>query len=314
METLEVSNKYPTFYKFQLSNINTVIINTIRRVCYSDIPTFAFENMDIKHNTSIYNNNKISYRISNLPINISPKMVIYEKKEDKEKDKEDTDEFAIGLDNFAIENENNYQDEKLQNITMYLNLHNETKQIMNITTNDGIYHYKGKKIDPPFHKPILILKLNPNEKVELEASSSINTEINQSNHSALKIMTFKMVDFNKYIIDMESRGQISEKDIIIIACKNIIHQLNQIHQQLNNDMDMEGIIEMHHQDHTMGNLMMEGLLKHQNIQYATYKMPHPLERKILLHYKVIKGDFKKIFEEMVKDYTLIFEKLSKLFS
>lgn len=313
MQTLESNSKYPSYLKFELSNINTVIVNTLRRVCYSDIPTFSFDTINVKENTSIYNNNKISYRIQQLPINISPKINILEKKEKNESKKDNDDDFAIGLDNFALTNETDYQDEKLQNITCYFKLENNTNNIMNITTNEGVYHYKGKKIDPPFHKPVLILKLNPNEKIEFEATSSIDTEINKSNHSALKIMTFKMVNINKYIIDMESRGQISEKEILIIACKNIIHQLNQIYNELNDKMDNEGIIEMYNQDHTMGNLIMEGLLKHENIQYATYRMPHPLERKIILQYKVIKGEFKKIFKDMTEDYTKIFEKISKLF-
>ena len=53
-------------------DINFVTINTIRRVCYNNIPIYTFDPnlVKITNNTSVYNNDYMRLRISNLEIDI----------------------------------------------------------------------------------------------------------------------------------------------------------------------------------------------------------------------------------------------------
>ena len=56
--------------KFKGDSINHVLINSIRRIILEDIPGFAFDidKINIKSNTSVYNNDYIKNRIENFPI------------------------------------------------------------------------------------------------------------------------------------------------------------------------------------------------------------------------------------------------------
>ena len=50
------------------SNINYIVMNTIRRTILSDIPILAFTNFKIDKNTSIFHNNYLKLRILHLPV------------------------------------------------------------------------------------------------------------------------------------------------------------------------------------------------------------------------------------------------------
>ena len=43
---------------------------------------------------------------------------------------------------------------------------------------------------------------------------------------------------------------------------------------------MDATIIFEDQDHTLGNLLREALLKDPNVYFAAYKVPHPLENKM----------------------------------
>jgi DNA-directed RNA polymerase alpha subunit len=54
--------------EFELTGINHTIVNTYRRVILSDIPIYAFDNITITENTSVFNNNYMKLRLRNLPV------------------------------------------------------------------------------------------------------------------------------------------------------------------------------------------------------------------------------------------------------
>ena len=49
-------------------NLNYVVLNTLRRTIFSDVPIYAFDKITINKNTSIFNNNYMKLRIENLPV------------------------------------------------------------------------------------------------------------------------------------------------------------------------------------------------------------------------------------------------------
>ena len=67
-----INGKSSNFLKFKLSgpDINYVIVNTLVRVGLSLLGSYAFnpEFINIERNTSIFNQNKMKLRISNIPI------------------------------------------------------------------------------------------------------------------------------------------------------------------------------------------------------------------------------------------------------
>ena len=75
------NNNYVLF-TIKGKDINYIIVNTLRRVILTLVPTFGFdpENITIEKNTSVYNNDYMKLRLSSMPL-INPsyepnKMVI----------------------------------------------------------------------------------------------------------------------------------------------------------------------------------------------------------------------------------------------
>ena len=63
------TNNY-LYLEFSGEDINYILVNTLRRVIYQDIPIYAFEPNKIifKKNSSVFNNDHIRQRISTFPI------------------------------------------------------------------------------------------------------------------------------------------------------------------------------------------------------------------------------------------------------
>lgn len=124
-------------------DINITIVNTIRRLVMSSIPIYAFHHDDMTFdvNTSIFNNDMLKDRFRNLPIfNIENAESTVTKFDELETDK-----------NRIIDNANN--------LTMFINIKNNKDSILNVTTDDAIFYYKGKQVPSPYKKPLLLIKL-----------------------------------------------------------------------------------------------------------------------------------------------------------
>ena len=50
------------------SDINHVVVNTLRRVGMTDVPIYSFDQVDISENKSVFNNDYMRLRIRTLPI------------------------------------------------------------------------------------------------------------------------------------------------------------------------------------------------------------------------------------------------------
>jgi len=79
LEHVDEIDGYETSYcKLNMSGrlINTVIVNTLRRVILTLIPTYGFntENINITKNTSIFNNDYMRLRLSNFPIYLTKEL------------------------------------------------------------------------------------------------------------------------------------------------------------------------------------------------------------------------------------------------
>ena len=70
--------------------------------------------------------------------------------------------------------------------------------------------------------------------------------------------------------------------------------------------DKELLIEMRGEDHTLGNLIAKEALKHPEVTYAAYRIPHPLQDKLELYISVKEGsDPIKVLEDIcnrIKEY------------
>ena len=77
----EKNGKYNIDFDLDINDGDISLANTIRRNILSDVETYAFEEIDIKENTSIMNNDMLRHRIELIPI-------IYDLKENHNVSKE----------------------------------------------------------------------------------------------------------------------------------------------------------------------------------------------------------------------------------
>lgn len=242
---------------FNGPQIDEVFVNTFRRVILEYIPTYAFSSdfIIINKNTSIFNNDYMKLRLSQLPIlDITDK---YENKGDA------IIEVLIDIKNST-------------NINGYINF----------TTDDIKYYINGELQKDIYKKtgPFLIIQLRYNEEFKCKMSSKKGIGKINSIWSAAKTCFFEVLENKDIILNFESRGQIDEVDIINKGCKYINKKL-EIYKNIlltditkileNKQLTMLDItksdtliLQFDNEDHTICNLINNYLQQHKNIKYA----------------------------------------------
>jgi hypothetical protein len=160
--------------EFSGKSLNVKHINAIRRVAMDDIPIYAFppELIKIEGNTTIFNNDYMRLRLSQLPIlNL-----------DSEIDYLDNKYLNMGI-NFDDPNFIRYEKEKV--IELYINSYNNTPDNMNVTTNDINYVEDGEPISKYSAKyPILLTQLRPNETFKAHMKAALSNGLKSNIFSA----------------------------------------------------------------------------------------------------------------------------------
>ena len=301
--------------EFEIKGVSHTILNTFRRVVLSNIPIYSFNNITISENTSVFNNNYLKLRISNMPVfGIYSDNPIYTppKKEEKEKELDINDLNDIDI---------NPEDDKLNSsslklLTMYLDYYNNSDDIITVGTDDCKFYYIEKQISSPYSKNIPIIKLQPKQKFKMSAITQLGIEETNSIYSPVSIFAYKQITEEHYLAIIESRGQLDEKKIFQYAYDNIKMILDNF-LQLILDTDNNNIIgkfQMNNGDHTLGNLIAEGLQTHKKIKFGGYNCPHLLDKKIIFHYELNeeKHDIKDVMKDIVNNYQDVFLKINKL--
>jgi DNA-directed RNA polymerase subunit L len=293
------------------NDVNHVIINTLRRVILSLIPVYAYNIIDIKKNTSVFNNDQIRLRINNFPVfNI--------------KNKKDTlqhiDRLKRNFYNKLDMNDFSDKDQdlpSLENITMYCDAKNEKEELLNVTTDMCKFYNEEEEIKNIYDKPLLICKLKKNEEINFTAKTVLGFGLVNSIWTTTDNCPFDEIDENKFNFKFTSEGQIKAKDIFERAINIIINMLNKYKKLIvknnQNTDDNKGEIIIDNEDHTLGNLISRSLQNHKNIEFAGYKVKHLLIKEIIIKYITNGGkSFNDIIKESI-DYTIkIYEKILSL--
>ena len=302
--------------KIQGENINHVVINSIKRIIQSDIPIYAFNDFDITKNTSIFNNNYIKNHIQNIPVwGIDNKIDEY-LVQNLESQERFTETMGITNDDVELDVEKNINTSALGKLTMYLDFKNNTKEVKSVTTDEANFYYKEGQIKSPYYNPIQIVKLQPGQEIKLSAKADLGTEEISGIYAATSACYFRENKEDDYNLIVESRGQVTEKEIISRAIKILNKKLQKFNRNLPKNNGMEGVILTEDEDHTLGNIISYGMQIHPSVQFAGYNTPHPLKKLIEFHYKLNTGNVNNIVKEIVSYYENIFdiikEKISKI--
>ena len=305
-------------FRIKGKNINHVIMNTIRRMVLTKVPIYAFKNIVITENTSIFNNNYLKVRLENIPVlGINNDYDFLPNNDEDEEEDEDNIEDNINQiiqDNIDINIDENIDNLNLNQLTMYLQYENKLKdECVTVSTDNAIFYVSEKKIKSPYPNPIPIIKLNPGEKISFSAITKLDIEKTSAIFSPVSVITSLENSSNDYTMKLESRGQISEKRILIVAIKNIIKMLdNFIALVPEKNNGMEGTLKIMDGNHTIGNLISSSMRKNKLVSFCGYNLPHPLDNKVNISYKIESGKLKKILNDVVNYNVDIFKEILKL--
>ena len=75
---------------------------------------------------------------------------------------------------------------------------------------------------------------------------------------------------------------------------------------------MEGTLKIMDGNHTIGNLISSSMRKNKLVSFCGYNLPHPLDNKVNISYKIESGKLKKILNDVVNYNIDIFKDILKL--
>ena len=280
---------------FKGKDVNCIIINTLRRTLLDLIPIHGFdpEDISIKTNTSVYNNDIIRLRLSAFPL--------YEINNHLEL----VDEIN------KIQNKN-LKEESLDKLSIFFSKKNEGNNKVHLTTDDCEFYMGDKKIDSIYKTPLLIVPLNPGQEIRGDCKSSVGIGLHSGIYQAVQICCYEEINLNEYILKFESRGQLSEKDLLKRACLIIENKIQVLKDKFSANIINGNKLELtiKNEDHTLGNLITYYLQDNKSVTYAGYKMDHPLKREIDLHLE--SNGSKKIKTIILDTFDIIIDTFKKI--
>ena len=304
------------------ANINYIIANTIRRTILSEVPILAFNDFKFEKNTTLFHNNYLKLRLQHMPVWGVENMVDFIEISNKKQPTNDIPEEENLSDNEAADIEildDTLDIAKYKQLTMYANYKNKTTDIVTLTTNDVKFYYDEKQIKSPYKVGIPLIKLHPKEEIIFSAITKIGIEQENAMYSAVCIAPYKEISSTEFEFTIDSRGQLDELRIVIVAILNIERKIKHFVKLLqedtknNYDESLEGIIIVNNQDHTLGNLISRGLQQHSKISFAGYNLPHPLAKIVNFHWGLKKkGYIKPVIVDVCDYYLELFSQIKKL--
>ena len=279
--TLEIEGK----------DVNHIIINSIRKICINQIPIYALHRAKIKilKNSSVFDSTEMELRLSQLPI----KRIEHDVK---------------FLPTKYYKNVN-FSDPKLErdfndtfNIEFYLNVKNNgpektlyaTTNNLRISINDNII--ESNKIYQGI-EPITLIMLRPGEEFEASmkavlAVGELDSIFNASNSY------YEEITENHYIFNIESKGQLSEFELLERGLEIIIEKLKIIKENLTQEnyfimlQNSSSVkIEIANEDHTCGGPINNILQNMEEVIFSGVSMLNFMEKKIILTL-VVKKEYK----------------------
>lgn len=260
-------------------DMHYVIANTLRRVSYDDIPTYAFEFVNIEHNnTKAFDNDFMRMHLRQMPVyDIKSNLYYLHPK------------YWQNV-NYYDKNREKHESEQLIEAT--INAYNNTNELMNVTTQDMGYYIDGKQVPYPHrnpNEPILLIELLPNQTFKCQMRACLGVGERDSIWFASKDVYYEynIDDPTKITFTIEGSGQFPEYEVLVKCCRLIKYKLSAIGNEIDTRMKTGEIkpaqtifIELNNEDHTMGNLINNALQDHPNIAFAGVSKPDHLIKLI----------------------------------
>jgi DNA-directed RNA polymerase subunit L len=309
---------------FHGTGIDSVLVNTLRQVVYSEIPVYAISRSSIviDKNSSTNDDNIMRQRLSMIPIfKVNTQIDFLERTyypyvnnmtekiyPDKEYPKHPKDDININLFGDIKNNGDN------------INEYDET-DIKYVTTNDIKITNNGQEVKNAYDKkiPLLIINLKPGQEFAFNAKAVLGIAKLHSCWDAVSQCTYFQIDETSYGFVIKSLGQRTEWDCLKVACDIINKKVSRLKEFVKkeyskNSADKPLTIIVQNESHMLGNLMKSFLDKHSNIVKSAYKIDHPFVSEVTIYMEVKSGIkqidvFNEVCDFIVDTFNIVKKKL-----
>lgn len=290
--------------KFTGKDVSDVLINTLRRILLDDIPTYAFptECIDIEKNTSVFNNDQMKIRLTQLPLlNMKLDLSYLD------------DDYWLNV-NYASHERNICPLEK--NVEIYINAKNFDESIKNITTNDIEYYVDNERTHHQYNEkyPIVLIKLRPTEvfKCKLKAVLGVGERnvIWSGTSNAYYNTETDGKDKTIATLFIESHGQFSEYELLWKACRYMQIKMNKLEEKIKNKYetvysrcsDIANIeLTLDEETYTIGGIITHFLQDLDIVEFAGVGRKNDLVKQItikVIYKKTVKEPLEPIFNAL----------------
>ena len=290
-------------------SINNFIVNCLRRIAFKNVPTYAIceNSISIEFNDSIFNNDYMRLRLAQLPLfDISNDIDFLQRKYWYEVDYSDNRREKNSLDDKHIE--------------LYLSAHNDTASDIDVSSDLIKYYKDGNKLDDPLAKihPILIVQLRPNQTFKMKARAVLGVGERSDIWSSISTAYYEEINDNNFKFTIESQGQFDEYVILIKSCRIAKKKLEDIQKLVEENFKHHKIkknelieIILTNEDHTIGNIINNGLQSHPDIIYSGLSKPDLLIEEIIIKLTSNSEVPLKPLFDVIKNSTKIFDNIEK---
>lgn len=239
------------------------VVNTLRRLSYDYVPTYAFtsELITIDKNISIFDNDYMRLRLSEITVpKISNKIAYLE------------DKYWKGID-FSNPNREKHPDDN-KTLELYINVTNDTKENLNVTTEHVKIFENGVELKGKFDfkYPLLIIQLRPDGAFNCRCVAACSIGKNNHIFSSSGNSFFDEPSPGVYNLTLESQGQMSEYEILYKSCtimkEKLLSTYSIAESVIKDNTLKEFKLELKNEDHTLGYILNEFLQNNKEIQYA----------------------------------------------
>jgi DNA-directed RNA polymerase subunit L len=261
--------------KLEIIGMNSITANTLRRIIQDDLPVYAFppELIKIEQNTSTFSNDQMKDHLSQLPILNQECEISYL-----------DPMYWKDVDYKNLDREKNKHE---KTIDLYVNVHNISPEILNVTIDNAKIFIDGNQINmwQDYKEKPLLIQLKPDATFKCHMRSALGTA--ERNAIWSSGLAFPYEDGNKIIFTLESFGQMDEYTLLIKACEYINHKLSELKKHIEKNVT-EGklpnkkiiFIELEDEDFTLGNIVNDLLQDHPNIIFSGIAKPDHLIKAI----------------------------------
>jgi DNA-directed RNA polymerase subunit L len=295
--------------KLKGSDVNPILVNTLRRVMLNNIPTYAFasECIQIEQNTSVFNNDQMRVRLTQLPI-IKTRMDLSYLE----------DKYWLDVNYTDPEREKHPSE---QNIQIYISATNTDDNIRNVTTNDVQYYENNIKIESKYNKqyPIVLIQLRPREVFNCKLKAVLGTgERNIIWAGAGNV--YYNIDGDEAVLNIESHGQFDEYELFWKACRFMQYKLSDMKKLifdkyekniLKNETLQSVELSLDNESHTFGSIITDVLQDRDDVIYAGVGKRNELIKQITISVKY-KSALSNPLEPVMQSIDVVIERMKFL--